>query len=233
MDACCPSFWNWWWRSGRRALQKLPAPKNSPEVTIANNTPPIHTEEDERYRTLGENAEMLSQMYGVDIYSVIDAISQDATFNASSSVDEQANTEEASNKLQRIGNRIVRANNEPIGHVVLRSGQSIDVFEVYTEKQPVGWPTSLLAKRRVYFCGKPASDGSRGRVVGSVIVRRCGDFKPCRPLRPNVVSVTGEKKRAWSEGVQEALLLCVTRRNVCRSVCVERLLKKRGGERVL
>ena len=208
MGACCPSCWNWWWRSGRKALQKLPAPKNFPEVTIANNTPPIHTEEDERYRALGENAEMLSQMCGVDIYSVIGAISQDATFNASSSVDEQANTEEASNELQRIGNRIVRANNNRIGHVVLRSGQSIDVFEVYTEKQPVGWPTSLLTRRRVYFCGKPARDGSRGRVVGSVIVR-FGNFKPCRLLRSNVVSATWGKKRAWCEGVQEALLLCV------------------------
>ena len=229
MDACCPSFW---YRGKKDQTEQVELPP-LPEVTIGKDTPSLHTEEDERYRKLGQNAEMLSQMYGVDIYSFMDAISKDGTFDASP-VDEQANTEEASNELQCIGNRIVRANSERIGHVVLRSGQSIDVFEVYTEKQQlVGWPTSLLTKRRVYFCGKPASDGSRGRVVGSVIVRRCGDFKPCRPLRPNVVTATGETKRAWSEGVQEALLLCVTRRNVCRSVCVERLLKSRGGERVL
>ena len=198
MGACCPSFW---YRGRKDQTEQVELPP-LPEVTIG-----IHTEEDERYRKLGENAEMLSQMYGVDIYSFMDAISKDATFDASP-VDEQANTEEASNELQRIGNRIVRANNNRIGHVVLRSGQSIDVFEVYTEKQPVGWPTSLLTKRRVYFCGKRARDGSRGSVVGSVVVR-FGDFQPCRPLRRNVITATGEKKRAWSEGVQEALLLCV------------------------
>ena len=201
MGACCPSFW---YRGRKDQTEQVELPP-LPEVTIGNDTPSLHTEADERYRKLGENAEMLSQMYGVDIYSFMDAI---ATFDASP-VDEQANTEEASNELQRIGNRIVRTNNERIGHVVLRSGQSIDVFEVYTEKQqPVGWPTSLLTKRRVYFCGKRARDGSRGSVVGSVVVR-FGDFQPCRPLRRNVITATGEKKRAWCEGVHEALLLCV------------------------